>query len=83
MDKLNRLERLQRLHEAGALTDAEFETEKESILAGAQHVLSGRMWLWIAAFAVIIVVAVATVAAFQLLGTNIGSRINALAGWIK
>jgi len=28
-------------------------------------------------------VAVATVAAFQLLGTNIGSRINALAGWIK
>jgi pilus assembly protein Flp/PilA len=28
-------------------------------------------------------VAVATVAAFQLLGTNIGSRINTLAGWIK
>ena len=28
-------------------------------------------------------VAVAAVAAFQLLGTNIGSRINALAGTIK
>ena len=28
-------------------------------------------------------VAVATVAAFQLLGTNISSRINALAGSIK
>jgi pilus assembly protein Flp/PilA len=28
-------------------------------------------------------VAMATVAAFQLLGTNISSRINALAGWIK
>jgi pilus assembly protein Flp/PilA len=28
-------------------------------------------------------VAVATVAAFQLLGTNIGARINALAGFIK
>jgi pilus assembly protein Flp/PilA len=28
-------------------------------------------------------VAVATVAAFQLLGTNIGARIEALAGFIK
>jgi len=28
-------------------------------------------------------VAVATVAAFQLLGTNIGNKINALAGYIK
>ena len=56
--------------------------EKESIMF--KKFLKDETGLELSEYAVAAaLVAVATVAAFQLLGTNIGARINTLAGYLK
>jgi pilus assembly protein Flp/PilA len=60
----------------------QFLQRKESIMF--KKFLKDETGLELSEYAVAAaLVALAAVAAFQLLGTNIGSRINTLAGWIK
>ena len=59
-DHVEKLERLQRLRESGAITDAEFEREKAALLtppAGEAAATSGQSRMWLAAAAVAIVLA--------------------------
>jgi hypothetical protein len=57
-DHIEALERLQRLRESGALTDAEFEREKERLLQSpAAAAPRPPPWIWIAGGAVAIVLA--------------------------
>lgn len=60
-DRIEALERLQRLRESGAITDAEFAREKEALMRAAS--VAPRAWAWIAAG----VLALALIAAFVLL----------------
>jgi hypothetical protein len=59
MDNLDRLERLNRLRESGALTQGEFDQQKAQVLADQRAAAPARdlRWLWIAVPVVLIVAA--------------------------
>ena len=69
MDELDRLERLNRLRESGALNQAEFEQQKARILEGRPSAGLNLSGLWVAVGVLILCIVVAGV------GYTVGTKV--------
>src|SRR5688500_9730992 len=81
MDDVERLERLNRLREAGALTDEEFQQQKAQVLAGtAKHGRTAKPLGWIlAGGAVLVLMVVAILALARRDESHSPATVNAVA----